>query len=330
MKTDDIFEAFACVNVLVIGDVMLDRYVHGNVERISPEAPVPVVHVQDTENRLGGAANVALNLKSLGATPYLCSVVGTDADADIFTEIIQQKNLSKTGITPSSDRMTTVKSRILSRNQQLIRLDHEHTHSLNEKETNTLTKRIREILDTNEIHVIILQDYNKGVLTPKLIRSVLAEAIQRDIPTVVDPKYTNFFAYRRATLFKPNLREVRAMFDFEINPSDNATLEKAAAAIRQELGNQYTLITLSDKGMYFDDGKTNFIIPAEVRNIADVSGAGDTVLSLMALGIATKLAPKTMVKLANLAGGLVCEKVGVVPVDLGELKRNTDIPICTT
>jgi len=324
MRTDDIFEAFARVNALVVGDVMLDRYVSGNVERISPEAPVPVVHVQQTENRLGGAANVALNLKSLGATPYMCSVIGADADADVFTKIIEQKKLPKTGLIPSSARMTTVKSRVLSRNQQLIRLDHEHTHNLNEKESMQLIQKIREILDTNEIHVIIFQDYNKGVLTPEIIRSVLTEAIRRDIPTIVDPKFTNFFAYRRATLFKPNLREVRDMLDFEINPDDNATLEKAAANIRQEIGNLYTLITLSDKGMYFDDGKTNFIIPAEVRNIADVSGAGDTVLSLMALGIAAKLDSKTMVQLANLAGGLVCEKVGVVPVDLEELKKESE------
>jgi len=320
MNVDDIFEAFAGVNVLIVGDVMLDRYVSGNVERISPEAPVPVLHVKQTENRLGGAANVALNLKSLGARPYLCSVVGDDDDSITFAKTLQQKRISKTGILPSSARMTTVKSRILSRNQQLLRLDSEHTHDLNEEETTNLLQKIREILDSNEIHVIILQDYNKGVLTPELIRTVLTEAIRRDIPTVVDPKYTNFFAYRRATLFKPNLREVRAMLDFEINPNDNTTLEKAATAIRQEIGNSYTLITLSDKGMYFDDGATNFIIPAEVRNIADVSGAGDTVLSVMALGIAAKLEPKTMVQLANLAGGLVCEKVGVVPVDLEELK----------
>ncbi len=324
MKTDDIFEAFAGVNVLLIGDVMLDRYVSGNVERISPEAPVPVVHVQHTENRLGGAANVALNLKSLGAATYLCSVIGDDDDGAIFTKILQQKKISKTGILPSSARMTTVKSRVLSRNQQLIRLDYEHKHALNKKESQELRKKITTILDTNEIHVIIFQDYNKGVLTAELIRSVLTEAIRRDIPTVVDPKFANFFAYRRATLFKPNLREVRAMLDFEIDPDDHATLEKAATAIRQEIGNLYTLITLSSKGMYFDDGKTNFIIPAEVRNIADVSGAGDTVLSLMALGIATKSDPKTMVQLANLAGGLVCEKVGVVPIDLQELKKESE------
>lgn len=326
MKTDDIFEAFAGINALVVGDVMIDRYVSGNVERISPEAPVPVVHVQQTENRLGGAANVALNLKSLGATPYLCSVVSDDSNGILFVKTLQQKKICITGIVPSSARMTTIKSRILSRNQQLIRLDSEDTHSLNEKETTDLLQKIREILDTNEIHVIIFQDYNKGVLTLEFIRTVLTEAIRRDIPTVVDPKYTNFFAYRRATLFKPNLREVRAMLDFEIDPNNTATLQKATTAIRQELSNLYTLITLSSKGMYFDDGKAHFIIPAEVRNIADVSGAGDTVLSLMALGIATKLDPKIMVQLANLAGGLVCEKVGVVPVDLEELKKESEAP----
>ncbi len=325
MNIEAIFEAFSQVNALIVGDVMIDRYVYGKVERISPEAPVPVVDIQGTENRLGGAANVALNLKALGATPYLCSLIGQDDDGDIFTEIIQQKGISKTGLLPSPTRRTTVKSRVLARNHQLIRLDSEDKHELTPDETQQFSEKIRHLLNnTDHIDVIILQDYNKGVLTPKLIKTILAEATRHNIPTVVDPKHLNFFEYRQVTLFKPNLREVCAMLDFDIIPSDKESLRKAAAAVREKLGNQYTLITLSDKGMYFDDGKTDFTVPAEVRNIADVSGAGDTVLSVAALGIAIGLAPEVMVKLANLAGGLVCEQVGVVPVDKQELLRNLD------
>jgi len=317
---NDILDSFSGIHALIVGDVMLDRYVYGNVERISPEAPVPVVHVQRSENRLGGAANVALNLKSLGATPHLCSVIGEDVDGDIFTDILQQKNISSAGLLPSSTRITTVKSRVLSRNHQLIRLDQEDKHKLNSTEVEKLSKKVINILNSKEIHVIIFQDYNKGVLTPSLIETILAEAIKRNIPTVVDPKHHNFFEYRKATLFKPNLREVRAMIDFDIVASDKQSLQKAANVVRQKLDNQYTLITLSDKGMYFDDGEAGFIVPAEVRNIADVSGAGDTVLSVAALGIAMNLDHKIMVNLANLAGGLVCEKVGVVPIDKEELR----------
>lgn len=316
----DILDNFSSIHALIVGDVMLDRYVYGNVERISPEAPVPVMHVQRSENRLGGAANVALNLKSLGATPHLCSIIGEDSDGDIFTDILKQKGISPTGLLPSPTRMTTVKSRVLARNHQLIRLDQEDKHELSSTEVERLSKNILNILNNNEIHVIIFQDYNKGVLTPNLIKTITIEAQKRNIPTVVDPKHYNFFEYRKVTLFKPNLREVRAMIDFDIVPSDKQSLKKAATVVRQKLDNQYTLITLSDKGMYFDNGKTDFIIPAEVRNIADVSGAGDTVLSVAALGIAMNLDPKVMIKLANLAGGLVCEKVGVVPIDKEELR----------
>lgn len=323
MNTETIFEAFSQVNALIVGDVMIDRYIYGQVERISPEAPVPVVDIRGTENRLGGAANVALNLKALGATPYLCSLIGQDDDGDIFTKIIRQKYMPEVGLLPSPTRRTTVKSRVLARNHQLIRLDSEDKHELTPDETQQLSEKIRHLLNnTDNIDVIILQDYNKGVLTPKLIKTILAEATRHNIPTVVDPKHLNFFEYRQVTLFKPNLREVRAMVDFDILPSDKKTLQKAAAAVREKLNNRYTLITLSDKGMYFDDGKTGFTVPAEVRNVADVSGAGDTVLSVAALGIATGLAPKVMVKLANLAGGLVCEQVGVVPIDKQELLRN--------
>ncbi len=320
-RINNLFKAFTETKVLVIGDVMIDRYLYGHTSRISPEAPVPVVELGHTEDRLGGAANVALNLKAMGATPFLCSVIGEDADGEIFSRTLETRQISQDGIVHSQDRMTTVKSRVMARGQQLIRLDREEQKDLNEEEENNLLGKVRKTLEDQEIHVVLFQDYNKGVLSAQVIRKVLAEAKKRDIPVVVDPKEANFFEYRQATLFKPNLREIATMIETSVNPDKPATLRQASQAIRKQLDHTYTLITLSDKGMYFDAPDSGFLMPAQVRNVADVCGAGDTVVSLAALGIANKMEFKELVELANLAGGLVCERVGVVPIDCEELKR---------
>ncbi len=316
----DIFNAFRHVNVLVVGDSMVDRYLCGEASRISPEAPVPIVDIEKTDDRLGGAANVALNLKSMGATPYLCSIIGNDEAGDVLNKMLQEHKLSKIGVLRSKDRITTIKSRVMVRGNQLIRLDREQQDNINEKEEKDFLSKVKDILETNNIDVILFQDYNKGVLTQHVIRSILTDAIRRDIAVVVDPKEKNFFEYRRATLFKPNLREIKSMVSFPVEAENLDSLRQAAQYIRTELGVNYVLITLSDKGMYFDDYNGGFIIPAHIRNIADVCGAGDTVVSLAALGLATKMDKQSLVMLANLGGGIVCEKVGVVPIDKAELK----------
>lgn len=321
MDTNNLFKAFTQTNVLVVGDVMIDRYLHGEVNRISPEAPVPVVELAHTEDRPGGAANVALNLKAMGAAPYLCSVIGKDADADVFGEILKAHKITDIGIVRADNRITTVKSRVMARGRQLMRLDREEIRDLDKEEAATLLGKVRKILDTKDIHVVLFQDYNKGVLSAEVIKEISALAITKNIPIVVDPKEANFFEYRQATLFKPNLREIEAMTDLPVNPDDIKTLRQATNTIHQQLGNTYTLITLSDKGMYCAGADDEFMIPAQVRNVADVCGAGDTVVSIAALGIAVKMELKELVELANLAGGLVCEKVGVVPIDREELMR---------
>lgn len=317
----NIFDAFNKLNVLVVGDVMIDRYLSGKVERISPEAPVPVVHLETQENRLGGAANVALNLKALGATPYLCSMIGKDRDGEIFMKLLPEHGLSNKCIMQSSERPTTVKTRILAGSQQLLRLDEETTDDLSERETAQFIDCLQNILEEREIHVILFQDYNKGVLSPKIIRMVTLEAVKRDIPTTVDPKFKNFWEYKHVTLFKPNLKEIRSQMSTSVSPEVNS-LKNTAGYIRSQLGNQYTLITLSEKGLFIDNQGDSLLFGTHPRRIAiaDVSGAGDTVISVASLGLALKMSIQDIAILSNIAGGQVCEKLGVVPVDKAQLQ----------
>jgi len=313
-NSENIAAAFERLNVLVLGDVMIDRYLFGQVSRISPEAPVPVLHFQRSEDRLGGAANVALNLKALGATPWLCTVVGAGPDSGHLMQLLPPAGLPDQGIISSPNRITTVKTRVIAANQQLLRIDKEETADIAEREAEILLQKIRELLDYQNIDVILFQDYNKGVLSPKIINDVMLEALRRDIPTVVDPKYHNFWAYKHVTLFKPNLKEMRAQAARAIHP-ELPSLQKAAEEVRSRLGNRYTMITLSEKGLFLDGDNRQFILPTEARDIADVSGAGDTVISVAALGIAIGMEMEQMAALANLAGGQVCERAGVAPVD---------------
>ncbi len=299
--------------VLIIGDVMLDRYLTGSVHRISPEAPVPVVLQKTTEDRLGGAANVALNVAALGGKPLLCSVVGEDADGRAFQRILPQHGISAEGLVFSTDRCTTVKTRILASNQQMLRIDSEDTHALTVAEGEILLEKIRSLLTLHEVQVVILQDYNKGVLTPGIITAVIAEAQERGIPTTVDPKKANFFTYQGVTLFKPNLKEIRDSAPFSVR-AEPESLRQAVDFLREQLHNSLTMITLSEHGLFLDAEGEGYLYPTVARNVADVSGAGDTVISIASLGLAAGLDWPTIALLSNLAGGQVCEFPGVVPV----------------
>ncbi|MFT4762570.1 MAG: rfaE bifunctional protein kinase chain/domain [Paraglaciecola sp.] len=314
MKRTDIFKKFNDLRVLVIGDVMIDRYLTGKVERISPEAPVPIVNLLDAENRLGGAANVALNLKALGATPILCSVIGKDEEGAIFLRILQENELVADGIFQSEERRTTVKSRVIAGNQHLLRMDSEDSHDLSAKEAAKLWDGLQDLFKSQKIDVLLLQDYNKGVLTKSVIHIAMVMATQHNIPTIVDPKFSNFWSYQNVTLFKPNLKEVEAALQRKVMP-DLENLKQASLEMRQKLKNKYSLITLSEKGVFVDDGEEAVIIPTHPRSIADVCGAGDTVVSVAALGLALGIDIQLIAKMANLAGGQVCEKIGVVTVD---------------
>ena len=299
--------------VLIVGDVMLDRYLTGSVQRISPEAPVPVVLHNNTENRLGGAANVALNVLALGGVPLLCSVVGQDADGAALQQLLPQQGISGEGLVLSGSRCTTVKTRVLGNNQQMLRIDSEDVHDLDTAEEALFLAKIRLLLDAHDIRVVILQDYNKGVLTPRVIAAVIREAQQRGIPTTVDPKKANFFAYEGVTLFKPNLKEIRDSAPFSV-VAEPESLRRAVDFLRSKLQNPLTMITLSERGLYLDAEGQGQLYPTVARNVADVSGAGDTVISIAALGLAAGLDWPTIALLSNLAGGQVCEFAGVVPV----------------
>ncbi len=311
----DVLQKLENLEVLIIGDVMLDRYLTGSVSRISPEAPVPVVLHQGSEDRLGGAANVALNVRALDGIPVLCSVVGRDDDSALFQQILPQNGITADGILASPGRRTTVKTRVLGNNQQMLRIDREDTHDLSGEEEQIFLQKILGLLKERQIRVIIFQDYNKGVLTPKVISKVIEEAKKRSILTAVDPKKVNFFAYRGVDLFKPNLKEIRDSAPFPVR-AELESLQQASGFLRERLQNRLTMITLSEKGLFLDDGTGGGgqIFPTVPRNVADVSGAGDTVISIAALGLAAGLDLKMIATLSNLAGGQVCEFPGVVPV----------------
>ena len=322
---DRLFSSFENTAVLVIGDVMLDAYVWGSVERISPEAPVPIVTVEKNENRMGGAANVALNLASLEAKPVLCSVVGNDTRGNDFIGLLQKRGMSTAGIIQSNRRKTTTKFRIIGNNTQLLRVDDETTEQLSDDDNSMLKSKIKTILDSNPVKIIIFQDYDKGVISDDLIEYVVDIARNKNIPVAVDPKKKNFFSYKNVTLFKPNLKEIRDGLNMPVSASDITSVEAAVASLQKMLNADMVMNTLSEFGVYVrwknEEGYETALHPAHIRNIADVSGAGDTVISVAALCLAGGLEPGDMTAIANLAGGLVCEKVGVVPIDKNLLKE---------
>lgn len=324
MHARDILQQLENHRILVIGDVMLDRYLTGTVTRISPEAPVPVVLQRDSEDRLGGAANVALNIFALGGQPVLCSVIGADDDGIIFQKILPGSGISPAGLVASPLRRTTVKTRILGNNQQMLRIDREDTHDISSSEAELLVAKVQSLLDEGDIRAIIFQDYNKGVLTPGVIAAVIEKARQRGILTAVDPKKANFFAYRGVDLFKPNLKEIRDSTPFPVYANEES-LEEAAAFLQGRLENRLTMITLSEKGLFLDAGSgPGHIYPTVPRKVADVSGAGDTVIGVAALGLAAGLDLGVIAALSNLAGGQVCEYPGVVPVQRALLEQEFD------
>ncbi len=318
---EQIFKSFNSLNVLIIGDVMIDTYMWGNVNRISPEAPVPIVSVTKKENRLGGAANVALNVQAMGATPILCSMIGDDSSSKIFFDLLKKQKLSSEGILKSNKRVTTVKTRVIGGNHQMLRVDEEIEISLNIEEIKVFSENIKQLILSKKADVIVFEDYDKGCITQELIKSIVAFAKQKNIPIVVDPKKKNFMSYCGVTLFKPNIKELKEGLKLDFDHNNNKELEKIADDFIKKQNINTLLITLSEKGIYTHSSKTKTMIHAHVRNISDVSGAGDTVISLAALCLALNLSPVITATLANLAGGLVCEQVGVVPIDKKQLLK---------
>lgn len=315
----EVFDAFDNMHILIIGDVMVDSYLWGDVNRISPEAPVPVIAATGRENRLGGAANVALNIQSLGATPILCSVIADDEAGNTFIQLLDDNKLPKQGIISTKQRKTTVKTRIISQNQHLLRIDEEQNDPLEATLEKKLQAHIEDLLNTYKIDAIIFEDYDKGVLTPDTIQNTIAMAQNKGIPTLVDPKKRNFLSYGGVTFFKPNLKEFKEGAKVDVSGDDQQTLLDAAKEFVAGQNIRNFMVTMAEKGVMILNSEKHHFIPAEIRNIADVSGAGDTVISVSALCLASALDEKHVAGIANMAGGLVCEHPGVVPIDKNEL-----------
>lgn len=316
-----IFKNFQGKKIIVVGDVMIDTYIEGSVTRISPEAPVPVVNFKNRYSRLGGAANVAVNIKALGADPIICTIVGKDDEADQLMKLINEAQINSKGIIGYDDRVTTVKTRVIGNNQQLLRVDSERVDPINSSAAFALINLVKDFCEKDEMDAIIFQDYNKGVLTPEVIGQIISFANEKGIITAVDPKKDNFLEYKNVTLFKPNLKELREGTGIQVNPKEKDTLLEAVKLLNKELSPTYTFVTLSEHGVYINEAKKNHFVPAHPRSIVDVSGAGDTVISVATLCLTAGLGPKETAVLANLAGGLVCEQVGVVSVNKEDLMK---------
>lgn len=315
MNFDQLFSNFGKIKTAVVGDVMLDTYMWGHVERISPEAPVPIVALDKKEQRLGGAANVALNLASLGAEVAMFSVIGKDDDGMLLKQRFKEEGISDAYLLSSEQRITTNKSRVIARNQQMLRLDAEIANDLSAEDEQMLIAAVEKYIQEEKPRLLIFEDYNKGVLTEKVINALVEICKQHKIITTVDPKRKNFFTYKGVTIFKPNLKEITEAFNL-INMEVNAiSLQNIHNLLKQELQHQVSFITLSEKGVFYTDHIVSKIIPSHLRSIADVSGAGDTVIAVASLLYAATGDVHLMAEVANIAGGLVCEEVGTVAIN---------------
>lgn len=317
----NIFDKFNSLNILIIGDVMIDSYIWGKVDRISPEAPVPIVRVTKKEDRLGGAANVALNIQSLGAKPLICAVIGDDFDGENLLSLLKNQGLSEEGIIKIKERPTTVKTRIIAHNQQIVRVDAETESNLIDSDTIVVFEKIKQIIAKHNINAIIFEDYDKGLISENLISQTVKLAQSKGIITVVDPKKRNFNSYKGVNLFKPNLKELKEGLKINLDPKNIKQIEQAVENLKKLLGAKSVMLTLSEHGVYISSESGNKHIKAHKRDIADVSGAGDTVIATAALCLAAGLNELKTAEIANLAGGLVCEHVGVVPINKERLLR---------
>jgi len=320
----ELLDTFRNLKVMVVGDVMIDSYLWGNVARISPEAPVPVITQTHTESRLGGASNVALNLRSLGAIPIICTVIGEDDAGILFRTMTIKQRMASQGIIRSPLRKTTVKTRVIAGNQHMIRIDDEADEYLDKELSEQLWKRISDIIESQEVQAVVFQDYDKGVISPEIIRKTVGLTRKKKIPTLADPKSRNFKHYRGVSLFKPNFKELTEGLNLHIAKNDFKAIFGAAKRLIKEADFSLVMTTLSEHGILITNGRKYEVVPTQIRDVADVSGAGDTVIAMASLCMAAGLDTFTLARLSNLAAGLVCEKVGVVPVEK-EWLLNADI-----
>jgi rfaE bifunctional protein kinase chain/domain len=306
-------EKFSEVKVLIVGDVMLDRYCWGSVSRISPEAPVPVVNLEKTEVTLGGAANVAANVVGLGAKAILVGVIGKDEEAKNFPIFLHEKGISSDDLIETESRPTTVKTRIVAHNQHIVRVDQESTNQLTSNEEEKVWSKIKEVF--NQADIVIISDYAKGLLTDNLILRLITLGNEQSKPILVDPKGKDYAKYRGATLLTPNKREA-----YQATLIEN--VEKAGQDLMQKLDLKALLITQGEDGMTLFEGKNKpFKLNALARKVYDVTGAGDTVIATLAVAFASGFSLSESANLANIAAGFVVEKVGTTAIDIKELRE---------
>ena len=317
---NELFEKLSTKKAIVVGDVMVDAYMMGKVDRISPEAPVPVVSVTDRKYRLGGAANVALNISAFGTEVYLCSIIGNDTMGGVFKQLLKDHNLPDNGIISSENRKTTTKTRVISGGQHLLRIDDEDASQISDELKEILMFRLSQIIENEHIDVLIFEDYDKGLLSPDIIHRITMLCRQNKIKVTVDPKKRNFDAYKYVTLFKPNLKEFCEGCKID-RTTDIETLKPYAKDFLQNNNIDILMVTLSENGILICTQKNYVHIPAQIRDIVDVSGAGDTVISVASLLLTASEDIREIARIANFAGGIVCEKVGVVPIDVETLKQ---------
>jgi len=315
-RMNELKKKFKGLNVAVIGDMMLDCYFQGDVKRISPEAPVPIVEVGNEFFRFGGAANVALNILKLGGNPLPVGVIGYDNDGSIFTSLINELNINSDGIFMDEERPTTSKTRVIANNQHVVRIDKESKENVSRKIQNNIFNYLEA--HSNNLDAIIFEDYNKGVLTPSLIEKVIQLANSKGLILTVDPKFNNFFSYKNVTVFKPNRKEAEDVLGIKIRTDED--ISSAGNKIIERLEAEYVLLTLGEGGIaVFEKEKPEKRMPTRARNVADVSGAGDTVISTLTMALAAKANIIEASYLANYAGGIVCGEIGIVPIELNKL-----------
>ncbi len=321
IRTEQILKNCEGKKIAVIGDVMLDKYFWGSVSRISPESPVPVVDLEKETYHLGGAANVANNLKALGLSPLLCGIIGDDKGGVAFSEISDRNGIDPSGLFRDKNRPTTVKTRVIGNNQQIVRLDKEKRFPIPTEGENFILDKIK---NTEGLSTVIFEDYNKGCISENLIKSVIEYSLNNNIAILVDPKFNFFFDYKGITVFKPNKKEAAQALGMELNTDEDIIM--AGKTLLERLECENVLLTLGKDGMMlFEKNGAINSVPTRARHVADVSGAGDTAIATLSAAYCSGANIRESATLANYASGVVCEMPGIVPIEPKKLIRAVEL-----
>jgi len=322
-SVEDIFKAFSTKTVLVIGDVMIDSYIHGGAKKNSPDASVPIINVEKREMRLGGAANVAMNIQALGATPILCSVVGDDREGQTFERLLESQGLPRKGIIRSQTRITTNKLRILSESQLLLRLDTEDVHPLEDLDRKSLLNHIVNL--SKESDLIIFEDYDQGAVHSEIISETIKMAHELNIPIAVDPRQKNFLSYQGTTLFKPNISEIESFNDEKLDLRLPSNLRKVVGKLHEKVNAMNYLISLDSGDVYYHSQGDGHIYPAKSGDQVDMAGVGNAIVSIAALGLSIGLKSEAIGELSKIGADIVAAHSGVVSITRDQLMKEASV-----